>query len=95
MELKKHQDPLTVEEQVENLNKLGLIIEDEESAKSLLNDVSYFRLIKAYSLGLKPKNGNYNQGITFNTIVQLYKFNCKFRQQLFPRLDLSRGNSAI
>ena len=87
MELKKHQVPLTVEEQVDNLNKLGLIIEDEESAKLLLNDVSYFRLIKAYSLGLKPKNGNYNQGITFNTIVQLYKFNCKFRQQLFPVIE--------
>ena len=87
MELKKQQVPLTVEEQIENLYKLGLIIEDEESAKTLLNDVSYFRLIKAFSLNLKPKNGNYKPNVTFNTIVQLYKFNCKFRQQLFPIIE--------
>ncbi len=87
MEIKKQQNPLTVEEQIENLYKLGLIIDDEGYAKSLLNDVSYFRLIKAYSLGLKPKNGNYNSGVTFDTIVQLYKFNCNFRQQLFPVIE--------
>lgn len=87
MVLKKHQAPLTVEEQIKNLYDLGLTIENEESAKSLLNDVSYFRLIKAYSLGLKPKNGNYNSGVTFDTIVQLYKFNCNFRQQLFPVIE--------
>lgn len=27
----------------------------------LLNDISYFRLIKAYSLGFKPKNGKYEK----------------------------------
>ena len=59
MKLKKHQTPLTVEEQIKNLYDLGLTIEDEEVAKSLLNYVSYFRLIKAYSLGLKQKNSNY------------------------------------
>ena len=35
-ELKQHQPPMTIDEQV-----------------------SYFRLIKAYSLNLKPKNGNW------------------------------------
>lgn len=63
MEQKKQQQiPLPVDEQIKNLCDLGLIIDDEEYAKSLLNDVSYFRLIKAYSLGLKPKNGRYNEG---------------------------------
>lgn len=79
--------PLSVKEQIQNLYDLGLIIEDEDNARLLLNDVSYFRLIKAYSLGLKPKNRNYVQGTTFNTIVQLYKFNCKFRQNLFPVIE--------
>lgn len=41
-----------------NLKSLGLIIENEEYAKKILNDISYFRLIKAYSLGFKPKMGN-------------------------------------
>lgn len=84
---KEHQAPLTIEEQLRNLKELGLIIEDEAFAKHFLNDVSYFRLIKGYSLGLKPKNGQYTQGTTFSQLVQLYKFNCKFRQLLFPQIE--------
>lgn len=75
MEVKNYPPPLTVEDQIKNLISIGLIIENEEEAKMFLNDVSYFRLIKAYSLGLKPKNGNYYSGISFNQIVSLYKFN--------------------
>jgi hypothetical protein len=51
-ELKAQQPPMTVDEQITNLREKGLIIEDEDYARSFLNDVSYFRLIKAYSLGL-------------------------------------------
>lgn len=87
MELKTHQPPLSVDEQLKNLQDLNLIIEDEESAKAFLNDVSYFRLIKAFSLGLKPKNGKYFDKVTFNQIVELYKFNCKFRQLLFTEIE--------
>ena len=39
--LKEHQRPMTIEEQVENLKKIGLIVEDEEYAKRILNDISY------------------------------------------------------
>ena len=84
---KEQQAPLSVDDQIKNLIDLGLIIEDEEYAKTLLNDVSYFRLIKAYSLGLKPKNGDSGSDVTFESIVQLYRFNSNFRQQLFPRMD--------
>ena len=56
-ELKKHQPPMTIDEQVENLKSIGLIVNDEEYAKKILNDISYFRLVKAFSLNLKPKNG--------------------------------------
>lgn len=87
MGFKPQQPALNIDEQIDNLKTIGLIIEDEEFAKSFLNDVSYFRLIKAFSLGLKPKNGNYNNGITFNQIVDLYKFNCDFRQLLFPIIE--------
>jgi abortive infection bacteriophage resistance protein len=70
--LKKHQPPMSVDEQIANLREKGLIIEDEVYARSFLNDVSYFRLIKAYSLGLKTKNGNYNDNVRFEDIVNLY-----------------------
>ena len=57
-ELKQHPLPMTIDEQIENLKSLGLIIENEEYAKKILNDISYFRLIKAYSLGFNTKMGN-------------------------------------
>ena len=86
-ELKQHQPPMTIDEQIENLKAIGLIVEDEEYAKEILNDISYFRLIKAYSLNLKPKNGNYEEQVTFEQIVELYLFNAKFRQLIFPEIE--------
>lgn len=87
MEQKKPQEALSVEEQVKNLKSLNLTIEDETFAINFLNDVSYFRFIKAYSLGLKPKNGNYYDGVTFEQLVELYLFNANFRQLLFTQIE--------
>lgn len=86
-ERKQHQPSMTIEEQVENLKSIGLIVNDEEYAKKILNDISYFRLIKAYSLNLKPKNGNYENEVTFEQIVELYLFNANFRQIIFPEIE--------
>ena len=58
-ELKQHQPPMTIDEQIENLKNIGLIVKDEEYAKRILNDISYFRLIKAYSLNLKTNEWSY------------------------------------
>ena len=86
-ELKQHQPSMSIVEQVENLKSLGLIINDEDYAKKILNDISYFRLIKTYSLGFKPKNGYYNEGVTFEQIVELYLFNANFRQIMFAEIE--------
>ena len=86
-ERKQHHPSMTIEEQVENLKSIGLIVNDEEYAKKILNDISYFRLIKAYSLNLKPKNGNYGDKVTFEQIVELYLFNANFRQIIFPEIE--------
>ena len=86
-EKKQHQKPLTIDEQINNLKELGLVINDEDKAKELLNDISYFRLIKAYSIGLKPKNGKYDSNVSFDQIVELYMFNADFRQLLFAEIE--------
>ena len=78
---------MTIDEQVENLKNNGLIVDDEEYAKRILNDISYFRLVKAYSLNLKPKNGNYDKKTTFREIVDLYLFNANLRQIIFPEIE--------
>ncbi len=84
---KRHQPSLSIDEQIENLKNLNLKFENIEYARKFLNDISYFRFIKAYSLGLKPRNGNYNPGVTFEQIVELYLLNANFRQQLFPLIE--------
>lgn len=86
-ERKKHQPPLSLDEQIANLKSLGLIIEDENEAKRILNDISYFRLIKGYSPNLKEKNGTYHNLVTFDDIKQLYLFNANFRQAIFPQIE--------
>jgi abortive infection bacteriophage resistance protein len=86
-ELKEHQPSMNIDEQIENLKSKGLIFEDEEKAKSFLNDVSYFRMIKAYSLGLKAKNENYNQGVRFEDIKGRYLFNANLRQLVLTQIE--------
>lgn len=76
-----------LDEQIENLKSKGLIFEDEEDAKLFLNDVSYFRMIKAYSLGLKAKNENYHEGIRFEDIKGRYLFNANLRQIVFAQIE--------
>ena len=87
MALKQHQPAITITDQIENLKQLGLIINDEEFARNFLNDVSYFRFEKAYSLGLKDKNGMYYPNITFDTLVELYMFNSNFRHLIFEQIE--------
>jgi len=84
---KEHQPPMTVEEQIINLREDGMIIEDEDFARSFLNDVSYFRLVKAYGLGLKERNGSYHENVRFEDIVNLYLFNSMLRQLLFVEVE--------
>ena len=71
-DLKEQQPSMTIKEQINDLQEIGLIINDEEYAENILNDISYFRLIKAYSLNLKVKNGNYSNAVTFENLVELY-----------------------
>ncbi len=78
---------MTIDEQIENLKSLGLEIGDEEYARSFLNDVSYFRLIKAYSLSFKTKNSMYTCNVKFEDLVELYLFNASFRQLLFAQIE--------
>lgn len=87
MTKKQHQPARSTEELINNLKEKGLEIPNEEAAKSFLDEVSYFRVVKAYSLGLKEKNGNYYAGVTFDEIMELYSFNTKFRQLLFPQIE--------
>lgn len=83
----KQRCPLTVSEQIENLKLLNLQINNEAFAAQFLNHVSYFRFIKAYSLGLKPRNRCHSGSVSFEHLVDLYEFNTEFRHLLFPQIE--------
>lgn len=85
--LKKHQPSMTIDEQIINLREKGMIIENEDTTKTFLNKVSYFRLIKAYSLGYKSQNGNYYDDVCFENLVELYQFNSDLRHQIFMQIE--------
>lgn len=87
MKLKEQQPSMNIDEQLENLKAIGLKIDDEDYARQILNDISYFRLIKAYGLGLKRKNTNFDGSVSFEQIVELYLFNANFRQLLFSMIE--------
>lgn len=87
MQRKGHQPSMNVDAQIENLKAIGLKIENEDFARQVLNDVSYFRLIKAYGLGLKGKNAAFDGSVSFEQIVELYLFNSNFRQLLFTLIE--------
>lgn len=84
---KKHQPPIDVDKQIENLKCLGLTIEDEASARIFLNDVSYFRLIKAFGSGLKNEDLTFKSGVSFDQIKGLYIFNSKLRHLIFSQIE--------
>lgn len=83
---KLHQDPIDLDKQIENLLSLGLIVNDKVYAKELLKRISYYRVIKAYSITLK-ENGRYREGTTFEDIVNLYLFDMGLRHALFPLIE--------
>ena len=82
-----HQPALAIDSQIENLKKVGLIINDEGKCRDKLNEISYFRLVKAYGVGLKPHNGSFDGDVCFEDLVSLYDFNTSFRQLLLTYIE--------
>lgn len=79
-------EALSIEDQIQNLVNLGLIIRDKEAAAKFLSEVSYYRLIKPYSEGLKKPDGTYRRNVTFDNIKDLYLFNKSLTELLLPYL---------
>ncbi len=85
-DLKKLQAPMSIDEQINNLLELGLKIDDVEHAKKILKEISYYRLIKAYSITLK-KDGRYIEGVKLTDIIDLYNFNKELRILIFQLVE--------
>ncbi|GIW48989.1 MAG: ABC transporter permease [Caloramator sp.] len=75
----------TFEEQIEILKSRNLVIKDESEAISILQRVNYYRL-SAYMLTFK-ENDKFNEGITFDDVYNLYKFDKELRNLILPVLE--------
>lgn len=63
----------TYDEQLDNLKKNGLIIDDEQKAYEWLKKEGYYNLIKGYSRFFKINHGYY-KNTKFDEICYLYRF---------------------
>lgn len=73
---------LSFEEQINNLeNEKGLVIADRAYAERMLREIGYFGLIGGYKSPFKnPTTKKYNDGVAFEDIVALYKFDENLRE---------------
>ncbi|MBS0236579.1 MAG: Abi family protein [Proteobacteria bacterium] len=77
--------PTTVAQQITILMDRGLLIEDLEQAKKQLQVIGYYRLsgyFKAFQI-----NERFNNGITFQRIIQLYDNDRRLRCCLLGAIE--------
>ncbi len=87
MELKR---PLTIDEQIEKLKSHGVTIEDDNEAKSFLQQVSYYRLT-GYTLQFRktPSNSDLATSHSLSEIRELYKFDAQLRTLIRHYIEIN------
>ncbi len=78
--------PATIKQQIDKLRGRGCIINDEEYAKQTLTYINYFRLSNYFDLFSVSKD-RYEEGTTFEDIMQVYEFDRKLRSILIAALE--------
>lgn len=77
---------LTYLQQIELLKNRGLLINDEEFAIIKLKHISYYRL-SAYFLPFNSKKDKFDEGTTFETVLDLYHFDKDLRILTFNAIE--------
>ena len=87
--MKYTKKPLSIPEQVQKLKQRGLIINDEQFAEKTLAQISYYRL-RAYTYPFqnnKDPNSPFIEEVTFESIIDLYRFDQKLRVLIFDAIE--------
>ena len=89
--MKYTKSPISVEEQIEKLEKRGLIFSDKNSAGKYLTNIGCYRL-KAYTYPFQnntdPEVDNvFRNDIHFEDIIDLYVFDRRLRNLIFNELE--------
>ena len=78
--------PLTFEQQLDLLKSRGLKIADDKKALEYLKEISYYRL-SAYFLPYQIKKDKFNDGVTFDQIIDTYSFDRELRLLVFDCIE--------
>ncbi|MBO7625177.1 MAG: Abi family protein [Bacteroidales bacterium] len=83
--------PLTVEEQIDTLERRGLFFRDKTSAANYLQNISYYRL-RAFTYPFQDNSEDADHtflknDISFEDIIDLYVFDRRLRNLIFNELE--------
>lgn len=85
--MKYDKPALTFERQIELLESRGLTFHDKARAANYLSNISYYRL-SAYMLPLKvPGKNEFQPGVTFDDVLDLYLFDREYRLLIFDAIE--------
>lgn len=82
----KEKIPATVDEQIAILRKRGCVIKDENFARETLRYINYYR-ISNYFEPFSISKHKYEEGTTFEKIMQIYEMDRKLRSVLIAALE--------
>lgn len=80
---------LSIAQQVELLESRGVTVENKSKAENYLSNISYYRL-SAYLLPFQDRTfagHRYNNGVTFDDILNLYLFDRELRLLIFDIIE--------
>ncbi len=80
---------VSFENQIIRLKERGLIVKDKQAALSYLSNISYYRL-RAYTYPFQNNSDighPFNISVTFEEIIELYKFDRRLSQLVFGALE--------
>lgn len=78
--------PSTINEQIAKLKERGCVIGDEEKARETLKYINYFR-ISNYFEPFSVSKHKYEDGTTFEKVMQIYEMDRKLRSVLIAALE--------
>ncbi|MCH7412834.1 Abi family protein [Belliella sp. R4-6] len=78
--------PLTLEQQLKKLKNRNLTVIEDESALHYLGQISYYRL-SAYFLPYQKVKDHFDNGTTFEQIVDTYSFDRELRILVFDCIE--------
>lgn len=83
----KLKEPTTFHEQAELLVKKNIIVTDMNDCEAFLSHVNYYRFSAYFLPFLNKKTGQCFDGITFERIRQIYKFDQNLRALIFEVIE--------